>query len=117
MEALPATPAYDERRDSPRVPLRIWVRDLAEGGSFEERDGELALGGLFWSGRHPPSGRRVDVRFRLPGHPKEMRAHGEIIQLSPQPGGTVGFHVRFVDLDLSTELALARFLDEPKRRH
>ena len=62
----------DERRDSPRVPMTFLVRDVAEGGSYLERDGDLSLGGIYWKGKSPPFGTQVEVRFRLPGVSKEI---------------------------------------------
>lgn len=99
-----------ERRDSPRVPMHFLVRDLREGGSYQEREGDLSLGGIRWSGRYPPEGTEVEVRFRLPRTPREIRARGEIIRLEQEDGG-IGFHVRFTELEVESELTIARFLE------
>src|SRR5688572_17746884 len=90
----------DERRDSPRVPMRFLVRDVVEGGSYLEREGDLSLGGIYWKGKYPPFGTQVEVRFRLPGVPKEIRARGEIIRVM-EKGHDLDFHVRFVELDVA----------------
>lgn len=100
-----------DRRDSPRFPMRFLVRDHGEDNLWEEREGDLSLGGIHWLAVHPPRGERVDVRFRLPGIPREIRAQGEIIRLS-EAGKVLGFHVRFTDLDVESELAIARYIDE-----
>ncbi len=107
----PAPPeAGEDRRDSRRVPLRLFVRDAALGGSFEERGGNLALGGVYYTEGHPPYGNRVEVRFLLPGTREEVRAVGEVLRVS-RDGGSFGAHVRFLDLPLEAERAIARFLD------
>ncbi len=103
------TEAADDRRDSERVPIKLLVRDAALGGSFEEREGNLALGGVFFTEGHPPYGNRVEVRFIIPGTRKEVRAAGEILRVSRE-GEAFGAHVKFRDLPLETELAIARFL-------
>ncbi len=90
--------------------MTFLLRDVAEGGSYLERDGNLSLGGLYWKGKSPPFGTKVDVRFRLPGVPKEIQAKGEIIRVMEQ-GRELDFHVRFVELDVADELAIARHLD------
>lgn len=95
--------------------MRFLVRDTAATeGAWEEREGDLGLGGLSWKGKSSPIGTFVDVRFRLPGVSKEIRARGEIIRMSGG-GKDLGFHVRFTELDVNSELAIARHLDESLR--
>jgi len=102
----------EDRRDSRRVPIRLLVRDVSLGGSFEERGGNLGLGGVYFTEGHPPTGTRVEVRVLLPGTRDEIRATGEIVEVTPDSSG-FGAHVRFANLPLETELAIARFLDRP----
>jgi len=99
-----------ERRDSRRVPIRLMIREAALGGSFDERKGNLSLGGIYFAESHPPFGTRVEVRFLLPGSSREIQAVGDILRVSRR-GGTFGAHVRFEDLALEDELAIARFLE------
>jgi uncharacterized protein (TIGR02266 family) len=100
-----------DRRESLRVPIRLMVRDAALGGSFEERAGNLSLGGVYFTEGHPPFGTQVEIRFVLPSERMEVRAQGEILRVS-RDGGAFGAHVRFRDLPLESELAIARFLDK-----
>ncbi len=106
----PGAGSEDDRRDSLRVPIRLLVRDAAVGGSFEEHEGNLALGGVYFAEGHPPVGNRVEVRFVLPGTRDEVHASGEILRVS-RDGGRFGAHVKFTDLPLEVERAIARFLD------
>jgi hypothetical protein len=102
----------DERRDSPRVPMTFLLRDVANPkGGWEERHGDLSIGGIAWKGKTPPHGTTVDVRFRLMGVPKEVHCKGEIIRVVDQ-GQTIEFRVRFTELDVANELAIAKYLDE-----
>ncbi len=102
----------DDRRDSPRYPMSFLVRDAgSDDAHWEEREGDLSIGGIHWQGQTPPLGKLVDVRFRLPGVPKELRAQGEIIRLS-DAGKGISFHVRFTELDVQSELAIAKYLDD-----
>ncbi len=103
-----AAPEAD-RRDSVRIALPLLVRDLELGGSFEERPGNLGLGGVFYEALHPPAGNRVEVRFLLPGRREEIRVMADVLRVSRE-GERFGAHLRFVDLPLETELAIARFL-------
>jgi hypothetical protein len=100
-----------DRRDSPRVPMKILVRQVELGGSFEERSGDIGVGGVFFEERSLPIGREVELRFRLPGLEHEVRCRGEVVLVSQGPGKSGG-HVRFVDLPTEVELAVARFIDD-----
>lgn len=102
-----------DRRDSPRIPIKVWVRDPAAGGSFEERDGDIGVGGMYFIDRHPPIGTLVEVRFTLPGSTREIRCKGEILRVSAEADrGRYGAHLRFIDLEVASELVVARFIDD-----
>lgn len=103
------TTAALDRRDSTRIPLPLLVRDESLGGSFEERQGNLGLGGVFFDALHPPASDRFEVRFILPGAREEIRAAAEVLKVTRE-GERFGTHLRFLDLPLDTELAIARFL-------
>jgi uncharacterized protein (TIGR02266 family) len=107
-------PIEEDRRDSLRVPIRLLVRNSELGGSFEERPGNLSLGGVFFSEGHPPIGTQVELRFLVPGVQGEVRCEGEILRVRRAAGG-FGAHVRFRDLPLETELAIARYLEAAQR--
>jgi len=99
-----------DRRDSPRIPIRLKVRHSNLGAAFEERAGDIAVGGVFFQEPAPPSGKRVELVFRLPGVEEEFACEGEIVRIS-EAGGRFGVHVRFGELPTKTELAIARFID------
>ncbi len=107
--STPEPVAGEDRRESARVPIRILVRDAELGGSFEERSGNIGLGGVYYTEGHPPSGSRVELRFLLPGTRDEIRATGEILRVSRE-GDAFGAHVRFAEMSLEDEMAVARFL-------
>jgi len=103
--------SYEERRDSARIPFTFQVRDAALGGSFETYEGNIAIGGVYYAGLHPPAGAKVEVRFLLPGESGEVMAMGEVIRVSRE-GERFGAHIRFTEIPLESELALARFFQE-----
>lgn len=102
----PADPNAD-RRDSRRIPVRLLVREPALGGSFEEREGNLSIGGVLYWALHPPVGGRVEVRFFIPSFKREVQAVGEVLRVSRE-GDRFGTHVRFVEIPLDAEMTLAR---------
>ncbi|BDG04269.1 PilZ domain-containing protein [Anaeromyxobacter oryzae] len=110
-EPQAARDAEADRRDSQRVPLSLLVREPALGGSFEPHTGNLSLGGVFFEGLHPPVGSRLEVRFLLPHVPEEVRAVCEVLRVTRE-GPRFGAHLRFVEIPLDAELAVARFLQQ-----
>jgi hypothetical protein len=104
-----ARDAVSDRRDSARVPIQLLVREAALGGSFEAREGNLALGGVDFEGLHPPAGTRFELRFLLPGVREEIRAAAEVLRITRE-GERFKAHLRFVEIPLDAELAIARFL-------
>jgi acyl-coenzyme A thioesterase PaaI-like protein len=104
-------PSVDDRRESQRVDVELLVRDAAVGGSFEPYRGNLALGGVWFDAFHPPLGSRLEIRFLVPGGKEEVRAVGEVLRISRE-GPRFGAHVKFVEIPLEAELAIARFLQE-----
>ncbi len=100
-----------DRRDSKRVPLHLLVRDAALGGSFEDREGNLGIGGVYFDALHPPVGSRMELRFLLPGAAEEIYAVAEVLRVS-RDGDRFGAHLKFLDISLDAELAIARFLQE-----
>lgn len=107
----------EDRRDSPRVPMRLKVRRQGEEG-YLDRAGDLSLGGVGWVGEALDAGQVVEVRFSLPSPLDEVQVQGEV--LPPKPGMTGPVvRVRFLDLPVEVELGIARHLeaqvkDEPR---
>ncbi len=107
----PAAQTESDRRDSLRVPIQLLVRDVALGGSFEPFQGNLGIGGVYFEAFHPPVGRRLELRVLVPGAREELRVAGEVVRVTRE-GARFGAHVRFVEIPLDAELAIARFLQQ-----
>lgn len=105
-----------DRRESDRVPISLYVRDASQGGSFEEHEGNIALGGFYYAALHPPAGDRIEVRVVLPGSSAEFVAVGEVLRIS-RDGPRYGAHLRFLEIPLDAELALARWLQNGRGGH
>lgn len=106
-----AGPSDDDRRDSQRVPIELLVRDAALGGSFEPYRGNIGIGGVYFDALHPPAGSKVELRFMVPGARVEVQAVGEVLRVSRE-GVRFGAHVKFLEIPLDAELAIARFLQQ-----
>ena len=99
-----------DRRESPRLPIKVWVKNTTSN-KFEQVDGDLSVGGMHFVDKLPIDGKRIDLRFKIPGRDAEVRVAGEVIKISKKQTG-YGAHVRFGDMDVDTELAIARFIHE-----
>ena len=101
-----------DRRDSHRLPLDVGVR---EGNApFEEHQGNIGIGGMFFKrALSMPTGSVVQLRFALPGLEQPMLVKGEVVEITAV--GKVeerGTRVRFVDMNIKSELLIAKYLDD-----
>lgn len=99
-----------DRRESPRLPIKVWVKNTASN-KFEQVDGDLSVGGMHFVDKLPIEGKKIDLRFKIPGRDEEVHVAGEVIKISKKQTG-YGAHVRFGEMDIDTQLAIARFIDE-----
>jgi uncharacterized protein (TIGR02266 family) len=101
----------EERRESPRVPMRIRVRRENSSQAFDSREGNISLGGFAWFGTSLSVGMKVEARFTLPGSTDELQVRGEVLHVAHGSRGSSA-HVRFLDLPVETEMLIARYLDD-----
>ena len=98
----------EERRESPRVPMRFFVRRAGSSARFEPQEGNVSLGGVAWRGGPLQVGAQVEVRLQLPGSEGELQLRGEVLRVTEGPRS----HARFVEMPVEAELAIARYLDK-----
>lgn len=101
----------DDRRESPRVAMRIRVRRADTADTFDSREGNISLGGFAWYGYALPVRTRVEARFSLPDAEEELQVLGEVIHVGHGSRGSSA-HVRFLDLAPELEMRIARYLDD-----
>lgn len=108
-----APDSASDRRESPRVPLKLFVREADAGNSFMEKNGDIGVGGVYFEDPAPPVGAAVELRFTLPGRDVkvEIQCRGEIVRVC-DCHGKFGAHVRFLEMSTEDELAIAKFLDD-----
>lgn len=98
----------EERRESPRVPMRFLVRRAGSGAEFAPHQGDLSLGGCAFRGSLLEPGAQLEVRFILPSGSDELQVRGEVLASSD----ATATRVRFLDLPVDAELTIARYLDD-----
>jgi hypothetical protein len=91
--------------------MKFLVRRAGSQADFEPREGDLSLGGCAFRGAALEPGAQLEMRFLLPSLPDELRVRGEVLVV-PEGAQAAATRVRFVDLPVETELAIARYLDD-----
>lgn len=107
--ALRATTS-SERRQSPRLPVQGMT--VSDGATVFDGGGNVGLGGALFCGRGeelPAS--TLTVSFTLPGSGNEIRARGEVLHQA-QDGERLWLRVRFTDLPVEGEKAIARYIGD-----
>lgn len=99
-----------DRRDSPRVPRIILVREAGSGGEYEKSPGDLSLGGCRWRSEHFPESRQVELCIRVPGYARPVQARAEVIRVELL-ADELELHATFTEIDVKAELAIARYLE------
>lgn len=105
--------AAAERRESPRVPIRLAAR-LPGQAHFEPYEGDVSLGGARVDLEHPPFGNEMEIALPLPGEPVPLRILADVLRVT---GGGMSWraHLRFREMPLQSEMAIARYLDRVER--
>src|SRR4051812_15770025 len=111
MEASTASAA--QRRESPRVPIRLGAR-LPGQAHFESHEGDVSLGGARVDLQYPPFGNEMEIALPLPEEPLPLRLLADVLRVT---GGGLNWsaHLRFRELPLQVEMAIARYLDRTVR--
>jgi hypothetical protein len=97
-----------ERRDSERVARTLTIF-TSEYPLPLVCKGFLSVGGAQWRMPCVPRQFQVELRFRLPDQLEEVGAHVQILD-AHEVDGMTEIHAKFLDMDLKTELAIARLV-------
>ena len=109
MLSATVTEQITDRRESPRVPMRFLVRPVGSDAPFEEAQGDISLGGFAWFTQEEADADQYEARFLLPLSDDLQVAVGELVRQSSD-GHLYGKHLRFTEINVKTELAVARYL-------
>ncbi len=100
----------EDRRDSPRPIRSVFVRSsLVPLPVLEEA--ALSLQGATWKTAHPPTEEKVQVHLQLPDMANESVLDAVIQRRRDLGDGVTEIYAAFEQLDVKTELALARFIE------
>jgi uncharacterized protein (TIGR02266 family) len=89
----------NERRRSVRVPLELWMEEIAGDDVYFRRTGNVSAGGVYFDRAIPhPLGTMVTLKFTLPGKPEMVVARGEVVHTPAEPE-ELGMRVRFISVE------------------
>jgi len=84
------------RRREARLPVRLetWSRVADSGDVVEGNMVNISVNGLLFESPVPLQvGTKIDLRFRLPGHERELEALGEVVRQDDRPRSGIRFLV------------------------
>lgn len=85
-----------DRRQSPRLPLELWMEEVsADGDVYFRRTGNVSTGGVYFDRAIPHAiGTELTLKFALPGEREMVVARGEVVSTRGGPNG-LGMGVQF----------------------
>ncbi len=88
-----------DRRQNPRVPLELWMEEMAGDDVYFRRTGNLSEGGVFFDRAIPHSlGTVVTLKFALPGDKEMVVARGKVVSAVGADAG-LGMGVKFISVE------------------
>ncbi len=90
-----------ERRNSIRIPTRLFVRGLGDDRAWTDRLGDVSTGGVGFEFPRAPEAQRFQIAFSLPGESRVRRATAELIDYDPMEGTRDRDHPFFVRVRFS----------------
>jgi|GEM_PF-6063806 len=104
----------EERRDAGRPFKTLFVQSSVAPLPVLHR-ASLSLGGAKWVTEHPPEESEVTLHLQLAEMPKPAVVAARIERRRALKNGKTELYAAFLDLDVKTELTLARFLETRAR--
>lgn len=88
-----------QRREFPRVPLELWMEEVAGDDVYFRRTGNISEGGVYFDRAIPHAlGTVVTLKFALPGDREMVVARGKVVNAADRQDG-LGMSVRFVSIE------------------
>ncbi len=98
-----------ERRESPRIPVEMWVEESTERELYFQRSANLSVGGIFLENTIPhPKGTVVNLQFTLPGDTQPIKVRGEIVNAAASD--ELGMGIKFLDVSPDDQRRISDFV-------
>jgi uncharacterized protein (TIGR02266 family) len=100
-----------DRRESPRIPVEMWVEESTDRELYFQRGANISIGGIFLERTIPHSkGTIVNLQFTLPDETSPIKVKGEIVNVGEDPK-ELGMGVKFLDLMDSDRDRIQQFIE------
>jgi len=104
-----------ERRESPRIPVEMWVEESTERELYFQRSGNLSTGGIYLENTIPhPKGTVVNLQFTLPGDTVPIKVKGEIVNAAA--ADELGMGIKFIEVDPEAQRRIEEFIQRASKR-
>lgn len=110
-DELPGAPgAAVDRRQSLRVPVEMWVEEVADDHRVFRRAGNLSAGGLHLDKTIPIAiGTHINLRFTLPDDAEPVLVEGDVVSIDQEQ--ELGMGVKFRKLSPGAAARIAHYLN------
>ena len=99
-----------QRREQPRVPLELWMEEVAGDDVYFRRTGNVSEGGVYFDRAIPHAlGTTVTLKFALPGHREMVVARGKVVSASATKEG-LGMGVKFISVEGDGQKRIRQFI-------
>ncbi|MEL6543247.1 MAG: PilZ domain-containing protein [Myxococcota bacterium] len=100
-----------DRRESPRLPLELWMEEIsADGDVYFRRTGNVSAGGVYFDRAIPHAvGTELTLKFALPGEREMVVARGQVVSTRGGPNG-LGMGVKFGRFEGDGQRRIREFL-------
>jgi uncharacterized protein (TIGR02266 family) len=103
------TDSKGERRETPRIPVEMWVEESTERELYFQRSANLSVGGIFLENTIPhPKGTVVNLQFTLPGDTTPVKVRGEIVNAAASD--ELGMGIKFLDVEPDVQRRISEFV-------
>jgi hypothetical protein len=100
--------AAEDKRRQRRIPVEIWIDVDAGGELYFQRASNLSVGGAYFTKTFPLAvGRRVKLKFALPGEEANVECSAEIVNALD-----LGMGVHFIDLKDADRIRIESLIDK-----
>jgi len=99
------------RREGPRLPLELWMEEMAGDDIYFRRTGDVSIGGAYFDHAIPHElGTLVTLKFCLPGDQEMVVARGKVVRGASENG--LGMGIKFISIEGNGEQRIRSHLRE-----